>query len=181
LTVTRLRPSVRANCSLGTCAYLAAVFLCADADREGDPFLVDELRLRALVTAAFVGVLALGGIAVLRSDAPQLFAGLTHRGLPLVVLSAAAGLASLVLLLRRRFTPARLAAGLAVTAVVWGWAAAQYPYILPPQVAIAEAAAPRSTQLAMLVSLIAGSVILVPSLVFLYGLFQRTVTVRREP
>src|SRR6266542_3876344 len=125
LTVTRLRPSVRANCSLGTCAYLAAVFLCADADREGDPFLVDELR--------------------------------------------------------RRFTPARLAAGLAVTAVVWGWAAAQYPYILPPQVAIAEAAAPRSTQLAMLVSLIAGSVILVPSLVFLYGLFQRTVTVRREP
>jgi cytochrome d ubiquinol oxidase subunit II len=120
-----------------------------------------------------VGALALGGVAVLRADAPLLFTGLTHRGLPLVVLSGLAGLASILLLLRRRFGLARAAAGLAVTAVIWGWAAAQYPWMLPPWLTIAGAAAPRTTLAAMLVSLIVGAVLLVPSLGLLFTLFQR--------
>jgi cytochrome bd ubiquinol oxidase subunit II len=167
--------------AVGTCAYLAAVLLCADARREGEPDLVQWFRVRAMVTAVAVGLVALGGIAVVRGDAPQLFEGLTHRGLPLVILSAVAGLGSVVLLARRRLLLARVAAGLAVTAVVWGWAAAQYPYVLLPELTIAEAAAPRSTQLAMLVSLLVGGVLVVPSLAFLYALFQRTAAAHRGP
>jgi cytochrome d ubiquinol oxidase subunit II len=160
--------------AVATCAYLAAVFLCADAERAGDRTLVAWFRTRAIATALLVGLLALGGIAVLRADAPLLSTGLTHRGLPLVVLSAVAGLASIFLLVRNRFVLARAAAGLAVTAVIWGWAAAQYPWLLPPHVTIAQAAAPRATLVAMLVSLVIGAVLLVPSLVFLFALFQRT-------
>jgi cytochrome d ubiquinol oxidase subunit II len=88
--------------------------------------------------------------------------------------SAVAGIASVVLLVRRRYGPARLAAALAVTAVVWGWAAGQYPYVLPPELTIEEAAASRATLIAMLVSLLLGSLLLVPSLWYMYALFQRS-------
>jgi cytochrome d ubiquinol oxidase subunit II len=167
--------------AVGTCAYLAAVFLCSDALREGERSMVEWFRQRAMVTAVLVGVVALAGIWILRADAPLLFDGLTHRGLPLVLLSALAGLGSAVLLLRRRYTLARLSAGLAVTAVVWGWAAGQYPYVLPPQLTIAAAAAPRATQQALLVTLIGGAILLVPSLVFLYSLFQSAAPHAPQP
>ena len=79
----------------------------------------------------------------------------------------------MALLAGRRFGSARAAAGLAVAAVAWGWAAAQYPYLLPPEVRIGEAAAGSATLEAMLVALLVGSVLLAPSLLFLYLLFQR--------
>jgi cytochrome d ubiquinol oxidase subunit II len=154
------------------CSYLAAVFLCSDAVREGATFVLPAMRVRALGTALLVGVVALIGIAVLRSDAPVLFDGLIGRGLPLIVISALAGLASIVLVVGRSYVLARVAAAAAVTAVVWGWAAAQYPYLLIPQMTIEGAAAGRATLLAMLVSLLIGSLFLVPALWYLYSLFQ---------
>jgi cytochrome d ubiquinol oxidase subunit II len=160
--------------TVGVCAYLAAVLLCADAVRDRSDELAGEFRRRGLVTAVLVGVVALGGVLVLRDDAPALYDGLTHRGLPLMVVSALAGLGSIGLLLRRRYGMARVAAGLAVTAVLWGWAAAQYPYIQPTTVRIADAAASRTTLVTMLVSLLIGAVLLVPALVYLYTLFQRS-------
>ena len=160
--------------AVGVCAYLAAVYLCGDAVREGATGVEAAIRGRGIISAVAVGVVALAGIAVLRSDAPDLFYGLTHRGLPLILVSAVAGIASVVLLVRRRYRPARLAAALAVTAVVWGWAAGQYPYVLPPELTIEEAAASRATLIAMLVSLLLGSLLLVPSLWYMYALFQRS-------
>ena len=156
------------------CAYLAAVFLCADARREGQEDLAEQFRTRALGTAAVTGVVGLGGIFVLRSDAPLLFDGLTGRGLPVIALSVVAGLAALALLARRRYVIARITSAVAVTAILLGWAVAQYPYILPPEVTIEDAARGRATLTAMLVVLVVGSVILVPALVYLYVLFQRS-------
>jgi cytochrome bd ubiquinol oxidase subunit II len=159
--------------AIGVCAYLAAVLLCADARREVSAELADRFRARGLVTAALVGVVALIGVLVLRSDAPELFHGLTHRGLPLIIVSGLAGLTSMALLIRRRYGWARIAAAIAVVAVLWGWAAAQYPYIQPPAVTIADAAASRTTQVTMLVSLLIGTMLLAPALAYLYVLFQR--------
>jgi cytochrome d ubiquinol oxidase subunit II len=163
--------------AVGTCAYLAAVYLCEDAAREGDLYLVEVFRIRGLAAGAVVGVVALGGVAVLRADAPALFHGLTHRGLPLIVLSAAAGALTLWLLLRERYAAARAAAALAVTAVLWGWAAAQYPYLLAPDLTIADAAASPATLRAMLLALTVGALLLVPSLLLMFAIFQgRTST-----
>jgi cytochrome d ubiquinol oxidase subunit II len=50
---------------------------------------------------------------------------------------------------------------------------AQYPYLLPPALTIADAAVARATLVATLVSLVVGALILVPSLGYLYTLFQR--------
>jgi cytochrome d ubiquinol oxidase subunit II len=156
------------------CAYLAAVFLCADARREGDDVLADQFRLRALGTAALTGLAGIAGLFVLRADAPRLFDGLTGRALPAVRLSVVAGVAALVALATRRYLPARAMSALAVTAILLGWALAQYPYLLLPEVTIEEAARGRATLVAMLVALVGGAAILAPALVYLYVLFQRS-------
>jgi len=161
--------------AVGTCAYLAAVFLCADARRERDQVLTDQFRFRAVATAAVVGAVSLAGILVLRSDAPRLYDGLLGRALPCLVLSVLAGLASLALLLTRRFVAARITATAAVAAVVWGWALAQYPYMLVPGLTIEQAAADPVSLQALLVVLLGGSVLLAPALVYMYSLFQRAV------
>lgn len=158
------------------CAYLAAVFLCADARREGADDLAEEFRLRALGTAALTGLVGIAGLFVLRADAPLLFDGLTGRALPVVALSVVAGVAALVLLGTRRYVPARAVSALAVTAILLGWALAQYPYVLLPEVTIEEAARGRATLVAMLVALVGGAVLLLPALAYLYVLFQRAPT-----
>jgi cytochrome d ubiquinol oxidase subunit II len=82
--------------------------------------------------------------------------------------------AAVVLIWQRRYVPARLASALAVTTILVGWAVAQYPYILVPEVTIEQAATGRATLQAMLVALAVGAVVLVPALVYLYVLFQRS-------
>jgi cytochrome bd ubiquinol oxidase subunit II len=155
------------------CAYLAAVYLTADARRADDAALVEAFRRRALVSGVVAGGVAVGGIAVLHADAPDLFAGLTGRGAPLVAISAVAGLVSLTCVWRRRFLGARVAAATAVTAVLWGWAAGQYPYLLVGEVTIREAAADPATLQAVLLALIVGAVLFIPALVALFAMAQR--------
>jgi cytochrome d ubiquinol oxidase subunit II len=159
--------------AVGVCAYLAAVYLTNDARRTGDQELTEWFRVRALAAGLVVGVVALGGIGVLRADAPRLFDGLTGRALPLVAASALFGAASLVLLARRRLLAVRATAALAVVAIIWGWAAAQYPYLLVPYLTIAQAASSPAVMWAVLASLAVGSLLLVPSLTLLFVLFQR--------
>jgi len=166
--------------AVGACAYLAAVYLCADAARDHDLALLEYFRRRAIVTATLLGAVALAGIAVLRADAPVLFDGLISRGLPVVLISAVAGIGSILLLLRRRPGLARGAAALAVTAVIWGWAVAQYPYLLQPGLTVVDAAAGAATLRAMLISLVFGAALLVPSLIFLFTLFNRSHSAAQE-
>jgi cytochrome d ubiquinol oxidase subunit II len=166
------------------CAYLAAVFLCADALRDGHLDLADQFRARALATAGVTGGVGLAGIFVLRADAPLLYAGLTGRGLPVIALSVLSGLAAIALLVARRYVVARIFSGLAVASILAGWAVAQYPYILAPDLTIDAAARGRATLVAMLVALVVGVLIVVPALVYLYALFQRSQPnpkERREP
>lgn len=155
------------------CAYLAAVFLCADARRGGQEDLADAFRVRALGTAVVAGALGAVGIAVLRVDAPLLFDGLVGQALPVVALSVVAGIASIGLLATRRYRVARLSAGVAVATILLGWAVAQYPYLLLPYLTIDQAARGRPTLVATTVALAVGTVILVPALVYMYALFQR--------
>jgi cytochrome d ubiquinol oxidase subunit II len=155
------------------CAYLAAVYLTADARRSGDPELITQFRVRALGAGVVAGIVSAVGLLLLHNDAPSLAHGLAHRALPLVVVSGLAGLASLALLYLGHFLTARLTAALAVAAVLWTWAVAQYPHLLNPGLTISQAAANHAVLVAVLISLGVGAVVLVPSLVWLYVLFQR--------
>ncbi len=160
--------------TIGITAYLAAVYLTRDAERAGAAKLAEQFRLRALVTGVLLGGLSLAGLLVLRTDAPRLYAALTSgAGLPLVALSVVAGVVSLLLLWSRRYLAVRLTAALAVVALLWGWAAGQFPNLLPG-VTIDQAAATPAVLLATLVALAVGGVLLMPSLWWLYATFQRS-------
>ncbi|MDQ1620665.1 MAG: cytochrome bd ubiquinol oxidase subunit, partial [Actinomycetota bacterium] len=111
---------------------------------------------------------------VLRADAPALFDELTHgRGLVLAVFSAASGVVSLGLLAARRYVAVRVSAALAVAGVLWAWGAAQYPTLLPPDATVADVRAGQAVLDATLLVLAVGAVVVVPSLGWLYVLFQR--------
>jgi cytochrome d ubiquinol oxidase subunit II len=154
------------------CAFLAAVYLCHDAEARGVPELSEWFRVRALTAGGVASVLLVGGIAVLHADAPRLFDGLTGRALPVVIGSGVAGVAALLLTARRSYLIARVAAGLAVATVVWAWAVAQYPYMLPPAVRAADVSAPDSVLDAVIIALTIGAAIVGPSLVWLLALAQ---------
>ncbi len=159
--------------AVGTAAYLAAVYLTRDAQRAGRDDLAEAFRRRALGAGAVVGVLSVLGLLVVRADAPDLFDELgSGTGLPFVVGSVLAGAASLVLLWRRAYVAVRLTAALAVTGLLWGWGAAQYPQLLPG-VDLQQAAATDAVLGASLGALAVGAVLLVPSLWWLYATFQR--------
>lgn len=156
-----------------TCAYLAAVYLAGDARRSGDAALAAQFRNRALGAGIAAGIIAVAGLVFLHQDAVLLFHGLTHRGLPLVIMSAAAGSISLALLYLRQVIAARITAAVAVAAVLWAWALAQYPYLLEPSLTVTGAAADHEVLVATAISMGVGAVILIPSLTWLYTLFQR--------
>jgi cytochrome d ubiquinol oxidase subunit II len=152
-------------------AYIAAVFLSGDAVRRGDPELEAAYRTRALAAGVVAGALAIAALAVVRSDARPLYDGLVHgRGLASLAVSGAAGVVTLALVAERRYEPARYSAAVAVAAIVGGWALAQSPLLLPG-LTIRQAAASRDTLVAVVVAVLGGAVILLPSLVFLFRLF----------
>jgi cytochrome d ubiquinol oxidase subunit II len=152
-------------------AYLAAVYLAADARRRGTRALELDFRTRALAAGVVAGALALAGLLVVRADARPLWNGLTSgAGLAVVCLSAAAGVLTLALVWRSRFAPARASAALAVAAIIAGWAVAQQPRFLPG-LTIQQAAAGRSTLLTLVIAVAAGAVVIVPSLALLFHLF----------
>jgi cytochrome d ubiquinol oxidase subunit II len=161
-------------------AYLAAVFLVSDARRFGDDELVGYFRTRALAAALAAGVLAIAGIFVLRDDARYLYDGLTSEGLPLVLISLVCGLGALLLLWRRARRGVRPLAVGAVVAVIWGWGAAQYPYLLPQTLTIEEGAGASATLTTVLVVFGIAVVVVLPALALLYVLDQRTLLEEEE-
>ncbi|MBK5110161.1 MAG: cytochrome d ubiquinol oxidase subunit II [Thermoleophilia bacterium] len=152
------------------CAYLAAVYLAGDARRTGRQGLSEAFRTRGLVAGAVTGLVGVVGIAVLNEDAGRVYDGLTSgAGLVAVLISAAAGLLTMASLAARRFNIARFSAAAAVAAVIAGWGLAQEPEMLPG-LTIESAAASDNVIIGLLVSVAIGLLILIPSLLLLYGL-----------
>ena len=69
----------------------------------------------------------------------------------------------------RRYEPARYVAGVAVAAIVAGWAVAQEPLLLR-NLTIRQAAAPHDTLVLVVVAVLAGGALLAPSLALLFRL-----------
>jgi cytochrome d ubiquinol oxidase subunit II len=152
-------------------AYLAAVFLSADAVRLGQPrAMVEDMRRRALGSGVLAGALAAGGLVVLHGDAHRIYHGLVEgHGLPALIVSAVAGAGTLALVAARRYEPARYSAAVAVAAIVVGWGLAQQPELLPG-LTVHEAAAGRNTLWAVIIAVIGGGLIVFPSLALLFRL-----------
>ncbi len=154
-------------------AYLAAVFLVADARRAGDPAMEAYFRARALAAGVLAGALALAGLPVLAIDAPALAQGLMGRGLPLIVISGACGLATLVALGRGSLAGSRPLAVGAVASVVAGWGVGQSPALLPGSLTLTSGAAPTATLEAVVAIACAALVVVGPAIAWLLWLVER--------
>lgn len=158
--------------AVGTCAFLAGVFLTADAHRGWRVMLTEDLRVRSLRVGLVTGVLVFAALVPISQDAPVLTEGLTGRAAPLVVLSALSGLMTLVLIWRRRYSIARWPAVIAVGSVVSGWGVAQYPWLLVGEVTIMDGAGAPATLQGLLVAVGLAVILVLPPLVYLLRLTQ---------
>lgn len=159
--------------TLALFAFLAAVFLTMETL---DPELVEDFRRRAL--GAGVVVFLAAGLVLLLSfeQAPLMHRGLvaSRWALPLHLATAVAAVAVFAALWRRRYRAARVAAGLQVSFIFWGWAVSQYPYLVPPDLTIEATAAPEITLRITIWALALGTLVLAPSLIYLFRVFKST-------
>jgi cytochrome d ubiquinol oxidase subunit II len=158
--------------AVGTCAFLAGVFLCADAERAGHPPLVDTLRRRTLGVGVVTGLVVFAALVPIRDDAPTLAHGLERQAAPLIIASGLTGLLTLILLWRRRFRVARLSALAAVATVISGWGVGQYPWLLVDQVRINDAGGAHATLVGLLVAVGCAAVVVLPPLAALLWFAQ---------
>ncbi len=79
---------------------------------------------------------------------------------------------ALVALRRDRVRVARILAIATASLFVVGWGAAQYPYLLAPYLRIEDAAAPPVTLRVLVPILLAGVVVLLPCLWWLFRVFK---------
>jgi cytochrome bd ubiquinol oxidase subunit II len=158
--------------ALTICAYLAATYLTVEAVQRGKDELERDFRGRSLVAGAIAGVLAAVGLILVRSEAPLLWKGMREAGLLFAVLSAIAGVGSLIAVWTRRYRLARAGAVAAVASVLFGWGVAQWPYLIVPDVTVTSAAAPDATLRLVVVGFAIGGAILAPSLYLLFRIFK---------
>jgi cytochrome bd ubiquinol oxidase subunit II len=161
--------------ALALFAMLAAVYLTLETT---DRALQDDFRQRALIAAGTVFVAAFGALAIAHRDAPLVRAGLVASpwALPFQVATGVAAVTTIGALWTRRYHAARLAAVTQVSLILWGWAAAQYPYLVPRVLTIDDAASARITLKLVAGALGAGALLLIPSLIYL----RRTFSARRH-
>ncbi len=153
-------------------AFLAAVYLTVET-RE--PALQEDFRRKALGAAFAVFLAAALTLVLSLFNAPLVGRGLTAApwAIPLHLATGAAAVTAICALWQRRYAAARIAAAAQVSLILWGWALAQYPYLVPPTLTIAGVAAPRITLTLSLWTLAGGTLVLLPSLVYLFRIFKR--------
>jgi len=152
-------------------AYLSATYAAYEAE---DPELRDDFRLRAIAGGIGAGVMAVVVLLLSIDGAPRIWQGLTERVWmwPLFWITAVLALTALYGLWTRRYQFARFLAAGEVTLILWGWAFAQFPYLVVPDLTLYEAAAPRITMELLSLALIAGSLLLLPSYKYLLDVFK---------
>jgi cytochrome bd ubiquinol oxidase subunit II len=127
-----------------------------------------------LGSALAVGVLALAVYLMSREAAPLVGAGLTQRpwSWQLQIVTGVFAVGAIGALWRRRFHFARVLAAGQVTLILTGWSLALYPFLVPPDISITQAAAPLNVLRPVLQSIGIGLLILVPSFLYLFRVFK---------
>jgi cytochrome d ubiquinol oxidase subunit II len=155
--------------ALALCAYLAAVYLTIETRGE----LQNDFAGRAILAGTVTVALSVLALPILRADAPHMWRGLlTPHAWPILGVGAVAALLAGWSLLRRRFRLARAAAIIQIAMLLGGWLAAQYPYIVFPDLDLKNAAAPPASLRFFLIALPIGFALLGPSLYLLFRVFK---------
>ncbi|MBI4396060.1 MAG: cytochrome d ubiquinol oxidase subunit II [Elusimicrobia bacterium] len=152
-------------------AFVAAVYLTLETDSVD---LKEDFRRRALVSGVAVGVMAWTSFFMAKKGAPLIHQGLSAApwALPFHLVTGAAALGVFGCLWKRRYRAARVLVVVQAALIIWGWGMAQFPFVIVPDLTVANAAAPESVLRPVLWALLAGSALVVPSFWYLYFVFK---------
>jgi len=157
--------------ALSLFAFLAGVYLTVEASENE---LQEDFRLRALIAGIAVGILALTVFILAGKGAPTVRAGISRSwwALALHLVTAASAIGAFHTLWTRKYRVARIFAVAQVTLILVGWAFAQFPYLVEPDMTIYSASAPRGTLKLLIIALAAGVLVLFPSYYYLFRIFK---------
>jgi len=155
--------------TLALTAYLAAVFLTVETQGE----LAEDFRKRALAAGVAVMWVAVMLLPVISRLSPLLWEHLSKpTSLPPILGGVLLAVASGWAVWSRRYRLGRILAVAEVVVVLWGWAFAQWPYIIYPDFTVYNSAAPGPSIRFLLNTLPFGFALLIPSLWFLFVTFK---------
>lgn len=165
--------------ALAIFSYLASVYLILET---GDPALRDDFRLRALLSSVAVAVLMLVVPLLARQEARDFYHALLGNdwSAGLVFLTATAALGAHVSLLLRSYHVARICAAAQAVLILGGWGAAQYPFLVRPDLTIPAAASSQAALRLILIALAAGGLFLFPAIFLLFWVFKKDVLFKRS-
>jgi cytochrome bd ubiquinol oxidase subunit II len=156
--------------AVALCAQVAAVFLVRET---ADPALRDDFRRRAVRATIAVWVAGLIPALLARNAEPAFFAALTSPSARIAIVTAMLlGIIVMILIARNHDTPARIAVGAQIVAVLAGWFGAQSPALVPGRWTLEAAAASPAMLQAFLVAAAGGALVLIPSLLLLFAVFK---------
>ena len=171
--------------AVGICSFVASVFLTREArvfDRQhtepqstrvashGD--LENTWRRRALAMGWIVGGLSLAGLVIAATRMPTIWAGMLARAWPAILLAIICGSATIWLTQRRNDWLATITASLTVASVLFGWAWAQYPYLVIPNISIHAGDTPTNVMWLTIWCVVGGLVVIAPPMAWLFYLFK---------
>lgn len=157
--------------ALSLFAFISAVFLILEAN---DDDMREVFRKKALATGVVVGALALL-TALVAGPAAEPF---TSRLLgswwswPLQGATGVCALGTFWMLTRRSYVAARAMACAQVALIVIGWGAAQYPFLIAPDLTVDNAAAPDVVLNLLAPILLFGTLALSPAIYWLFHVFK---------
>lgn len=164
--------------ALSQAAYLAAVYLCLETEGETR----EDFRKRALGASLTVIAIATLGFPILVTQSNHLWQGLTQlHVLPVVGLGMVLGAVSTWSLWQRHYRMARLAAAGEVVMIIGGWALAQRPYIIYPDLTVSNSMASPAMIRFTLWTLPFAAALLIPSMWLLYSVFKGHNPAVEEP
>ncbi|GAB5407412.1 MAG: cytochrome d ubiquinol oxidase subunit II [Aureliella sp.] len=172
--------------AVGICSFLASVFLTREArafDRQNAESHPDDAanhtnlentwRIRALAMGWVVGSFSIAGLVIAATRMPTIWSGIMERAWPATLVAIASGIATIGFTLRRNDWLATISASLTVGSVLLGWAWAQYPYVVIPNITIHDVDTPDNVMWLTIWCIIGGLFVIAPPMTWLYYLFKK--------
>jgi cytochrome bd ubiquinol oxidase subunit II len=158
--------------AIALCATLAAIYLTVEATNNKQEDLAEAYRLRGLIAGAVTAILGALGLFLASSEAPVLWRGMLAHALPLVIATMVIGLAAAATLFFRYYSMARLLIAAETAFLLGSWGVSQIPYLIPPDITVDAGAGAPSTLRLLLVGVIIGLIIVIPSIWLLFYIFK---------
>jgi cytochrome d ubiquinol oxidase subunit II len=158
--------------ALTLCVTISAIYMTVEATSKGETELAEAFRRRGQIAGALTAALGLLGLILAPSEAAFLWNGMLDKAIPLVIVTMLVGVAAAAALWFKRYVWARVLIVAEAACLLLTWGVSQYPYLIPPDVQVANASSPQETQTFLLVGIIIALIIVVPSLWFLFYVFK---------